>query len=570
MLRSAFALPLLLALSSCDACNPPPLVTPTGTIDGIVCNPVTGQPVGGAELLVTYVNEAGIESTSSDTSDANGAFTMSLPEGVHTVYVTTPAFNDDFEVTVVPLERTLLDEGLTGCRDLAPLPGEGCLVGQICNIHTGEIVRDALITVETSGGQETTNTDPATGNYEICVEQGGFLLSYNGDGLTGNFSGNLEEGAIQVVGPQVAECNPPDSSVAGCVQGIVCEPGNDVPLADADVYVTYQNPDDGAFVTITGSTNDDGEFFVCGIGPTPVINVTVRVESDRGFSYTWPDEDGEAVQVFSEDTRIDGTELTGPDDCQQVNVENPDDAKKFLVVTGSFDRIQDAMHRNNIHYITLANGCADSGDGAPVCSPGDQWTTNVFGDYELLASYDAVFINCGVNEGDWANGPIPLYAIENLRRYVSEAGGNLYVSDWAYEVIEQVWPDKIDFFNDDTVDDSAKQGAEQVVSARAVDPALRTWLTDDSIDPENVTIDFGFANGVIVQSVAADVTVYLEGDRQWGPADAPELVVDAPITVGFQEGTGKVFYTSFHQEAEEEVNGPEDSVLNYVVVQLGD
>jgi hypothetical protein len=133
-----------------------------------------------------------------------------------------------------------------------------------------------------------------------------------------------------------------------------------------------------------------------------------------------------------------------------------------------------------------------------------------------------------------------------------------------------VWPDKIDFFNDDTVDDSAKQGAEQVVSARAVDPALRTWLTDDSIDPENVTIDFGFANGVIVQSVAADVTVYLEGDRQWGPADAPELVVDAPITVGFQEGTGKVFYTSFHQEAEEEVNGPEDSVLNYVVVQLGD
>jgi hypothetical protein len=575
MRTSCIAFVATIALITITGCPGEELVVPPGRVDGIICNPLTGQPYPGATVSVTFELQSGDETTQTVTTGENGDFRLNPGEGQQTIKVTSDAFAFDIVVDVVSGGSLLLQPSDGGCRDLAPPPGQGCLVGQICNEHTGGIVTGARITVTVAGEvvAEDIPTDEETGRYEVCVPTGGYNLFYEGGGVSGDYSGVLADQEVQIVGPQQAQCLPGPPTTHGCVSGRVCLEEGEAPL---QVYVNYQNIDGGEFVTIQDVTDDDGEFFVCGIGPTPVTNVTVRVEGpprangEAGRGYQWPD-DSDPVTVFAENEAVDGTNLLQDgQECAELNV---DDGKRFLVVTGAYDRIQDAMQRNNIDFFDLADGCVGADDdgvvGANECQPGDFWTANVFGDYERLANYDAVFVNCGANERDWTGADLPLYVRENLRRYISEGNGNLYVSDWAYELVEQTWPDKIDFLGDDNTENTAQFGNEGTITARAEDPALRTWLQEDGIDPDAVTINLAFGDGVVVERVAADVTVYVRADREYRSGGGATTFPDSPITMGFTEGSGQVFFTSFHQEQDEAVNGPEDSVLSYVVVQLG-
>jgi hypothetical protein len=155
----------------------------------------------------------------------------------------------------------------------------------------------------------------------------------------------------------------------------------------------------------------------------------------------------------------------------------------------------------------------------------------------------------------------------NVRRYVQD-GGSLYISDWAYDLVEAVYPEKINFLRDDDENDGAEYGVDGTYIAEVVEPGLAAHLGTDSLE-----IGFSFGYFVLISDLAPGVTTYLRADMQYAVNDGSALLDDAPVTVGFADGLGRVLYTTFHQETDpdgdtEVLDGPEDQVLRYLVFAL--
>ena len=149
-------------------------------------------------------------------------------------------------------------------------------------------------------------------------------------------------------------------------------------------------------------------------------------------------------------------------------------------------------------------------------------------------------------------------AIANLRTFV-EQGGSIYVSDQAYDLMEQAFPDKLDFYGDDNQRNAAELGAAtNVVMGQVVDLPLAQALGSSSIE-----LHYPLWAWVIVESVAPDVRVFIRGPAT--PIGGSPLP-DVPHTVGFAHGEGHVVYTSFHQEPG--INQAAEQVLRLLVFEL--
>ena len=249
---------------------------------------------------------------------------------------------------------------------------------------------------------------------------------------------------------------------------------------------------------------------------------------------------------------IDGVDVTADIACQPLL---PDDSRRYLVVEGQYDRIQDVLARMELLNVTLH-------DGIPTTL---RWAEELFSTRDYINDFDVVFVNCGVDELEFTQRLSP-NAVANVRKYV-EQGGSLYVSDWAYELVEQAFPDKINFLNDDLVHDDAQQAIGGAYVANVIDADLAEELETDAF-----TIGFSFQLGTVISEVANDVTIYLETDMQFRRTVDGEVVADVlrdtPVTVGFRHGLGRVVYTSFHQERNEALDGPEDEMLRHLVFEL--
>ena len=539
-----------LALPALPGCPEDELVDVRGGVVGQVCNPVTGRPAVDATISVTFVNETTQQTLVVDaTTNDTGTFTLrGVATGKQTLHVDAADFENDLDVDVPPNGNAQLVD--PACRDLAPPPGKGILVGQVCNRHTGSFVTGAeVLVLLPDGSQLTTMTDPTDGTFELEVPAGTHVVYVRAPGFQKTYQVEIKDGEQTLLDEQTRVCAPPDPLTTGIIRGTICAPdpaggdGNGGPLAGARVYLVQ--PIDG--VVYEDETLEDGSFLIADV-PAPQVGLQVRAEKG-GFVYTWDDV---AVQPRAQNDQ--GTLLTATDQCQPLEA---DLGRRYLVVDGTFDKIQDVLDRMGLQNVDIAQG-------VPL-DPTALWTLDVFSNYDQLQNYDVVFVNCGVSEIDYAQGiSAPVKA--NIRRFIEE-GGSLYVSDWAYELIEQVFAERIDFLRDDTALDAAQYGMPGVYTADVVEPGLRDHLGADTVD-----IDFNFLGSVIISQVSSGVQVFLKADMQYEVNGGAQVLPDTPITVGFRQGLGRVVFTSFHQENSEEgleeLDGPEDLVLRYIVFSL--
>jgi hypothetical protein len=155
-------------------------------------------------------------------------------------------------------------------------------------------------------------------------------------------------------------------------------------------------------------------------------------------------------------------------------------------------------------------------------------------DATVLAGFDALFIGCGVDILLPSNAAV-------LKDFVA-AGGTLYVSDHASPYLEQAWPNVIDFVGDDLLPEAAQQGITDEVDA-IVNPPLLAALQSDTARLE-------FAAGwSVMLSTTADVWVEADVTYRDGNANVQGRV---PLMVVFDEGKGRVAYTSFHAFGQEQ------------------
>ncbi len=149
-----------------------------------------------------------------------------------------------------------------------------------------------------------------------------------------------------------------------------------------------------------------------------------------------------------------------------------------------------------------------------------------------LSQYKGLFLNCGLDEY-YATDPATQ---SKLRAYVG-GGGYLYASDWAFTYVEGAYPGKIVFLSPDPRSgDSA-----DAVPAKILDASLQAALGKTT-----ASINFNLSGWVVIDSVPAPGKVLISGPATTFGATLP----DKPFVAQFTDGTGRVTYTSFHNEAQ--------------------
>ena len=247
--------------------------------------------------------------------------------------------------------------------------------------------------------------------------------------------------------------------------------------------------------------------------------------------------------------------------CKSDNEIKAITIEQAAVVTGDFDRVEEVLARYEVQH-DLFEGYIDQAiyeeDVDPeLMNPKVEalWLANNPKGDPLTVDYDAIF----VNSGSRGLGKYVYNAVEEDNAFLIDPrvsvsmdafmlqGGVLIVSDWSYDLVEALWPDKITFLNEHDGADAAQAGLDDTVSAEIVDPALAA-----AADSSNLDLDFDFSYWSVIREVSSDVTVHLQGDVQFRSSAGQGALVleDAPLLVSFETSNGRVIVSSFAWKAQ--------------------
>ena len=235
--------------------------------------------------------------------------------------------------------------------------------------------------------------------------------------------------------------------------------------------------------------------------------------------------------------------------------------EEIAVATGDFDQVEAALARMDIGY-TPYEGYIDRAVYDPEINPAvmslksEQLFTGQVDNAAEIGLYDAVFVDSGtrgfgayVYNGVEADDSLVTNAtaLEHVQKYV-EAGGTLVVSDWAYELIQTLWPSQITFAGDGATLDDAQRGLSNEVIASVLSTAAEEKLDGNT----TVDLSFDYSYWTVMTDVGPDVTVYLAGDVDYRASDeeGTAQLVGVPLMVSFEVDGGQVLYTSFHWRAQ--------------------
>lgn len=296
----------------------------------------------------------------------------------------------------------------------------------------------------------------------------------------------------------------------------------------------------------TATTAYDGSFTLRGVpaGTFPVVlrlgrfQRVVQVETTPCVSQNIPYDSGTAMR---------GVRLP-----RRNNELSPQDRiPRIAVVSGDNDQIECVLKRIGVDELDMYNGRAlGTKNPPPIAESG-----TLFTDEKTLNNYHIVVVNCTDNQFQSLIGARGVQ--QNLERYVGR-GGRLYVTDWAYDVIEQV-PE----FSPYLCFEPQKTGGapmcmampEVAMSAdsynfyggqyKVLDPEMARWLGQfPSIIDRNdrVRVDYSF---VVINKVSDNA----DGKTKvW--VDGPAMSFgNRPQTVTFDyKACGRVHYSTYNTE----------------------
>lgn len=225
---------------------------------------------------------------------------------------------------------------------------------------------------------------------------------------------------------------------------------------------------------------------------------------------------------------------------------------------------------------------------------------------EALYDYDFLFGPCA-DGTDYAAAMTSPVIRGNLLQYVNN-GGKLYATDYSYLLVEQTFPEYIDFgapengdgnadghIGDPRYMQTASQGTLRYASQnRASPPELRAWLEALGVSAQGFVETEG--NWVNLRGVGTVEQCCRDGQRvpvtpdvvmtgpngvdplvgnfgpshaTWGEAEAAGA--NYPHTLRFSLGCGQVMYSTYHTvEEARAVLSPQELVLLYLILEIGE
>jgi hypothetical protein len=342
---------------------------------------------------------------------------------------------------------------------------------------------------------------------------------------------------------------------AGTLSGTIFAPNGTDPVAGALIFVqdlgtsAVGNPPSEPYKVYTYSEANGG-FSLPGVQVGPQ---TIKIVKGAFFKILNLDVQAGNNVLTSTQTRLPADDSGGAGD--------------ILVVTGNYDSIQNVLAKlglgtsDSFGQLELGTETFDLVDGNSNLADGTYPNfIPFFSNSANYAQYRTIFLNCGIdNEDAFFDDPA---AVAALRAWV-ENGGHLYCTDWSYNFIEQLWPEKIDF--ESAIGDSdgltttpeqrdfAKVGNEMAsLNCQIEDSGLAAWMTAISASTTGdnfITTDW-LPAWVPMDAVATTgVKVWANGTPTGDPL--------RPMTVTFNADDGVVLFSSYQER-----------VLQYLIFEV--
>ncbi len=339
------------------------------------------------------------------------------------------------------------------------------------------------------------------------------------------------------------------------------------PLAGASVEVDYSPG------VVSATAGLDGDFSLANL-PAGTPTVTIR----RGSWFT----SFQVTLVENQTLDIGMTRCVGA-------------GTRVAVVVGPYDNLVSPfldldlpIRRDASGAILDANGVVDLIDGA---IPANAWVDDFAANLANLEAYDIIILSSGLNlarlfetdpcglppANDASCAGLPgVVALENLEAYLN-AGGALYVSDWAYDVMRRQFPQYINFYDNDFIRLRALCGhAPHAPTASIVDESLALLLGGGTAV---ITYETDYAYWAVIAGASAQPNPYL---KIFLVADVPAytyinvtdeyckgnagIVVGSPLLVATPVGTGggRVVFSTFRYTTA----GDNAEIIRQVLLEL--
>lgn len=232
-------------------------------------------------------------------------------------------------------------------------------------------------------------------------------------------------------------------------------------------------------------------------------------------------------------------------------LSSQDNVPRIAVVSGDYDQLECVLKRIGVEELDMYNGRATGTTNPPAIAEMGTLLT----DEKKLLSYNILIVNCTDNQYQSLLASKPVQ--KNLELFV-RSGGRLYVTDWAYDVIEQV-PEFSPYlcFQPQSIPGPlmCTGGPERPTGAdsrepygdryKVLDKDMAAWLRQfpSVIDgSDTVRVDYSF---VVVNQASKDP---LTPTKTWVEGRVPSYGV-RPQTVTFDyKDCGRVHFSTYNTE----------------------
>lgn len=325
----------------------------------------------------------------------------------------------------------------------------------------------------------------------------------------------------------------------GDISGRACDPSGVSWLAGATVYVNVMNAEGYISEIISTTTDAEGYWTLVDV-PTGQDTVVYIQKGNEVVESHDVDVVRNRTVTIPEPTCFDPQEL------------------KIALIAGNYDDFDRVLENMGISDYTMIDGL-DRGTLVQFLSS-----------QEAMAEYDMIFFNGGhVEEGvvyDHENPSNPDLSVirDNLKSYL-DAGGRVYASDWAYDWVAQIWPDKVDFLGAEAAPNDAQLGTTQRVDAIISDYALAEFMESED---QTFSVLYDLPVWPPIAGAGSAVSVHLTGTIEYRESGTLLYQYSSPLLVSFNVGlnNGKVVFSTFRLVA----NNNQDLIrmMQYVMFAL--
>ncbi len=427
----------------------------------------------------------------------------------------------------------------------------------------------------------------------LCAAGSVGIIACSGGGRSGSKPGDPNgNNPINPGGCTGLECYQFDcSGKAGrtTLTGKVYAPNGIDPVYDALVYVPKTLPEFpgkvqceacnepiGGQPIVTTNTGVDGSFTLVDVPAT--LQVPIAVQKGR------------FRRVFNVDVTACATAELPKTLTRLPKNQSEGDLPKMAVGVGAYDQIECVLRSIGIDESEFTppsgGGAVHLYDNYNSSGAGSSSLSNLLNSSDKMANYNLLFVNCT----DTLANSQPLGWQQNLFDYVN-AGGRLYVTDWAYDYMEQVSQFAPYVYFEGAGDETSPQPASTAfyawtgdnLTGNLVDPTLAAWMKAAGASKDgSMNIIGSWALGNHVSTSASYPThVWVEGNAAGK---------NRPMTATYDYNScGKVLWSSYHtQEWGGGLDGsgaasfpsychststtmiPQEKVLEFLIFQISD